>query len=91
MNKQISLQQRYQIGALIEAETTKKQISKIIGFSEKSVRNEIYRNSKRTVKKQIYDPDFAHKLCMKRHQLKNKKIKLTGQVKRRIRWLIKCL
>ena len=91
MNKQISLPQRYQIGALIEAKTTKKQIAKIVGFSERSIRNEICRNSKRTVKKQIYDPDFAHKLRMKRHQLKNKKIKLTGQVKRRIRWLIKCL
>ena len=74
MNKQISLQQRYQIAALIEAKTTKKQIAKIIDFSERSIRNEICRNSKRTAKKQIYDPDFAHKFCMKRHQLKNKKL-----------------
>lgn len=91
MNKQISLQQRYQIAALIEARTKKSQIAKIIGFSKTSIYKEINRNSKRTVKGNLYDPDFADKLCRKRHQLKNKNIKLTWQVKRRIRWLIKCL
>jgi len=35
MNKQISLQQSYQIAALIEARTSKKQIAEIIGFSKR--------------------------------------------------------
>jgi len=90
MNKQISLQQRYQIAALLKAKTKKSQIAKIIGFSKKSVYKEIERNSKRGSKQDVYEPDFAQKLCLKRHRLKNKKITLTKQVKRRIRWLIKC-
>jgi len=91
MKKQINLNQRYQIDSLLKAKTPKSKIAEIIGVSKKTIYNELKRNSKVTLKGNIYYPEFAEKLCRKRHKMKNKAIKLTADVKRRICWLIKCL
>lgn len=90
MNKQITLGQRYQIQAYLDAGLSKSKIAVKLGFSDRAIQKEVKRNSKVTAKGDVYLARYADHLCKKRHKLKNKKIKLTQRVKRRIIFLIKC-
>jgi len=90
MNKQITLSQRYQIQAYLEAGLSKPKIADKLCFSSRAIQKEVKRNSKNTSNGDVYLAEFAEHLCRKRHKLKPKKIKLTYAVRRRIIFLIKC-
>jgi len=90
MKKQINLSQRYQIACLLKAGISKNDIANNIGFSIRTIYKEVNRNSKTTNKGRFYDPEFAQILCEMRHKMKQKKVRLTARIKRRIRFLTKC-
>lgn len=89
MRRQITLEQRYQIAALLAQEVKLSRISALLDFHVSTIYRELTRNSKRTVKGDVYDPDFAHQLCRFRHKLKAKHKRFTPSIRRVIHWLIK--
>jgi IS30 family transposase len=89
MRRQITLNQRYQIAALLEATTGVARIAEMLGYHTSTFYRELNRNSIYSPREDVYDHDFADKLCRLRHQLKEKHKRLTINVCRRIQWLIK--
>jgi len=89
MRRQITLNQRYQIAALLEVATGVARIAEMLGYHPSTIYRELNRNSIYSPRGDVYDPDFADKLCRLRHRLKEKSKRLTTRVCRRIQWLIK--
>lgn len=91
--KRVSLAQRYQIEALLDLGLSTSQIAKRVGLHRSTVYREINRNSQLYGGHQMkyrYLAEFADGLAKCREKYKNKSIRLTDTIKRRIRWLIKC-
>lgn len=87
--KQLTLPQRYQISALLDAGISITQIAKTIGFNKSSISRELKRNTPsrgRTSGK--YLPEHAHQKTNDRHCAKTKSIALTDQLKERIAGLM---
>jgi IS30 family transposase len=75
--KQLSQEQRYQIGALLEAGKNKSEIADIIGVHRCTISRELRRNiGKRGQHAGTYVPRLAQTKTMVRHKVKNKFIKL---------------
>jgi IS30 family transposase len=89
MRRQITLNQRYQIAALLEAATGIARNAEMLGYHPSTIYRELNPNSIYSPRGDVYDPDFADKLCRLRHRLKEKSKRLTTRVCRRIQWLIK--
>lgn len=80
--KQLSQEQRYQIGALLGAGKKKSEIADIIGVHKGTVGRELKRNTgKRGQHAGSYIPRLAQSKTEHRHKTKNKFIKLTDTLK----------
>lgn len=87
---QITLEQRYQISALLKVQTNKTQIALIIGVHRSTVYRELKRNTPargRTADQ--YIPQHAQSKTLRRHFKKRKKVILTMELKTRIAGLMK--
>ncbi len=80
--KQLSLEQRYQIVALLEAGKKKSEIADIIGFHKSTIGRELKRNiGARGKHASTYIPRLAQNKTQTRHKAKHKAIKLTEELK----------
>ena len=80
--KQLSREQRYQIGALLEAGNNKSEIASILGVHKSTIGRELKRNiGKRGQHAGRYLPRLAQDKTQKRHRSKHKKVKLTKELK----------
>lgn len=80
--KQLSPEQRYQIGALLEAGKNNSEIADIIGVHKSTVSRELKRNiGKRGQHAGNYVPRLAQDKTERRHKAKNKFVKLTNTLK----------
>jgi len=86
---QLSLEQRYQIKALLFGGNTYTYIAQILGVNKSTICREVHRNSIQTgPRRNIYDPDFAWQKTQFRHRFKAKNIVFTGEMKNTIiQWL----
>src|SRR5687767_10131034 len=86
---QLSLEQRYQIQALILCGQTYSAIAQTIGVHKSTISREIQRNQiKSGPRRNIYDPEIASQKTRTRHRLKPKKTVFTvGMKKLIIRWM----
>lgn len=86
---QLSLEQRYQIQALLLGGNTYTYIAQLLGVHKSTISREIHRNSVRSgVRKNIYDPDLAWQKTQSRHRFKAKKLTFTDEMKKTIiQWL----
>ena len=88
--KQLSQEQRYQIGALLEAGKNKSEIANIIGVHKCTIGRELKRNiGKRGQHSGTYVPRLAQRKTVGRHKVKNKFVKLTDGLKEQAGWLVK--
>jgi len=76
-SRKLTLEQRYQISALLKVGTNKAQIAREIGTARSTVSREINRNKRRY----IYNPEVAHSKSKKRRKCakKNKRFALSLQ------------
>ncbi len=90
-SKQLSQEQRYQIGALLEAGKKKYEIADIIGVHKCTIGRELKRNvGKRVQFAGEYVPRLAQNRTAHRHKTKNKFVKLTDTLKKQAAgWLRK--
>ena len=80
--KQLSQEQRYQIGALLEAGKNKSEIANIIGVHKCTIGRELKRNiGKLGQHSGTYVPRLAQRKTVGRHKVKNKFVKLTDGLK----------
>ena len=80
--KQLSREQRYQIGALLEAGNNKSEIADILGVHKSTIGRELKRNiGKRGQHAGKYLPRLAQGKTEKRHSSKHKSVKLTKELK----------
>ncbi len=80
--KQLSPEQRYQIGALLETGKNKCDIADIIGVHKSTICREVKRNvGKRGQHAGKYVPRLAQEKTERRHKTKNKFVKLTDILK----------
>ena len=86
---QLSLEQRYQIQALLSGGNTYTYIAEILGVNKSTICREIHRNSIQTgPRRHLYDPDFAWQKTQFRHRFKAKNIVFTIEMKKTIiQWL----
>jgi len=89
--KQLSLEQRYQIDALLKAGTTKTAIAVIVGVHKSTICRELQRNTpKRGKGAKEYNPTNAWRKTCVRHQVKAKRTRFTQKMKDLIvAWMIK--
>lgn len=83
---QLSLEQRYQIEALLKAGTKQKVVAALIGVHASTISRELRRN--RSGRGQGFDPyraEFAQQKTKKRHVNKVKSVVFTTEMKERIR------
>ena len=86
---QLSLEQRYQIDALLKANQTQKQIAAIIGVHPSTIHREIKRNTpKGGVGAKSYWADNAQRRTNLRHRLKPKNLLFTNPLKQYCRELL---
>jgi len=83
--KQLTLRERYEIKALLQAGTSKDRIAEIIGFH----RSSIYRETGRNGGKDFYDPVGAQKISDARRSSARKSIRFTDDVKERVECLLR--
>lgn len=87
--KQLTIHQRYQIEALMETESSKSEIAKIIGVDPSTLYRELSRNTaKRGRTAGSYVATNAQRRADKRHKDKPKLLLLTEQLKARIAGLL---
>lgn len=80
--KQLNLEQRYQIGALLGAGKNKSEIANIVGVHKSTISRELKRNiGTRGQHAGTYVPRLAADKTNKRHKTKHKAIKLTKALK----------
>jgi IS30 family transposase len=80
--KQLDLQGRFQIKALLLAGTSQSKIAQIIGVHKSTISRELCRNiAKRGRGAKIYRPDLAQKKTKQRHHNKPKHIRFTTILK----------
>ena len=80
--KQLDLQGRFQIKALLLAGTSQSKIAQIIGVHKSTISRELCRNiAKRGRGAKIYRPDLAQKKTKQRHHNKPKHIRFTSILK----------
>ncbi|WP_194850041.1 IS30 family transposase [Nonlabens antarcticus] len=80
--RQLGLEQRYQIGALLEAGKNRREIAGIIGVHKSTIGRELKRNiGSRGLHAGIYVPRLAVEKTKTRHGSKAKAIKLTKELK----------
>lgn len=80
--KQLNREQRYQIGALLEAGKNKSEIADIIGVHKCTIGRELKRNiGSRGQHAGKYIPRLAANKTEKRHKTKHKSVKLTKSLK----------
>lgn len=80
--KQLNREQRYQIGALLEAGKNKSEIAVIVGVHKCTISRELKRNvGSRGQHAGKYVPRLATEKTMARHRTKRKSIKLTKELK----------
>lgn len=86
---QLSLEQRYQIQALLLCGHTYTTIAQTLGVHKSTIGREIQRNQiKSGPRRSIYDPDIAWQKTKVRHRFKPKKIVFTDDMKKLIiRWM----
>lgn len=86
----LTLEQRYQIEALLKTERNYEEIGEIVGVNKSTISREFKRNvSKRGIGSLTYDPDNAQEKTDKRHRTKTKRIRFTEEMKNQARdWLI---
>lgn len=86
---QLSLEQRYQIQALILCGQTYTAIAQTLGVHKSTIGREIQRNQINSgPRKNIYDPDIASQKTQARHRFKPKKTVFTdGMKKLIIKWM----
>src|SRR4051794_4682095 len=86
----LTLEQRYQIEALLKTEKNYEEIGEIVGVDKSTISREFKRNvSKRGIGSLTYDPDKAQEKTDKRHRTKKKSIRFTEEMKNQARdWLI---
>lgn len=86
---QLSLEQRYQIQALLTCGHTYTTIAETIGVHKSTVGREIRRNQIMSgPRRNIYDPDIAWQKTKIRHRFKPKKIVFTDSMKKTIiKWM----
>lgn len=88
--KQLNLQQRYQIEALLETEISKSKIAEIIGVDPSTIYRELGRNvAKRGKTAGKFVADNAQRRTETRHKNKPKQVLLTEPVKERIAGLLR--
>ena len=83
--KQLTLRERYEIKALLQAGTSKDRIAEIIGFHRSSIYREIGRNGG----KDFYDPVGAQRISDARRSSARKSIRFTDDVKERVESLLR--
>lgn len=82
--KQLNLEQRYQIGALLEAGKNKSEIADIIGAHKSTIGRELKRDiGTRGQHAGAYIPRLAVNKTKQRHKTKHKAVKLTKALKDR--------
>ena len=80
--KQLSLEQRYKIEALLSTSITQSEIAKIIGVNRSTISRELKRNVyQRGRHANTYCGMRAQRKTDTRHAVKNKKIRLTDSLK----------
>ncbi|MCA4782502.1 IS30 family transposase, partial [Empedobacter stercoris] len=80
--KQLDQEQRYQIGILLTAGKSKKDIADLIGVHKSTITRELQRNiGKRGLHAGSYIPDLAQEKTSLRHKQKNKAVKFTESLK----------
>ena len=84
----LNQEQRYQMEALIKAQTRKMDIASIIGVSKSTVYRELNRNSVSTAKLSVYKAPNAHLFAQKRAYTPLPLMSEDKGITRRIRWLI---
>ena len=86
---QLSLEQRYQIQALLKGGNTYTYIAQVLEVHKSTISREIHRNSVQSgPRKDIYDPDLAWQKTQLRHRFKAKKVVFTNEMKGTIvQWL----
>ena len=77
--KQLTVEQRYQISALLQSGSTQKQIAKIVGVSESSISRELSRNKSKRGK---YSPVRAQILADERKERFGRNRRFTSSMKR---------
>lgn len=88
--KQLSLEQRYQIEALIKAGISQKLIAKQLGVNASTISRELMRNTARRGRTAgEYHASIAERKAVNRHKGKPKRVKFTDQIKHTVsRYLI---
>lgn len=82
---QLSLEQRYQIQALLLNGHTYTSIAQTLGVHKSTISREVQRNSIRSgPRRNLYDPECAWQKTRNRHRFKAKKIVFTGEMKKTI-------
>jgi len=79
--RKLTLEQRYQISALLKVGTNKAQVAQVIGVARSTISREIKRNKNRY----SYDPEQANFKSQKRRSNAKKRKKLTLQLKQMIK------
>lgn len=82
---QLSLEQRYQIGAYLKAGKTQKEIAQLVGVNASTICRELRRNTaQRGRKAGEYEATNAHRKTLARHKNKAKNYKFTPSVKQKV-------
>ena len=89
-HNQITLEHRYQISALLNAQTNKTQIALIIGVQRSTVYRELKRNAPARGRRADHNiPQHSQNKTLRRHVKKRKKVILTMKLKTRTAGLMK--
>jgi IS30 family transposase len=83
--EQLTLRQRYEIKAYMQADISKKQIGKLVGVHKTT----IYRELKRNESPRGYDPEQAQMKVTARRKGARKHIRFTDAVKERVETLLR--
>jgi IS30 family transposase len=84
---QITLEQRYEIAALLDAGNTPENIGIHLGYNKSSIYRELRRNS--DMRSGRYTAQLAQRKCNQRHLLKPKRVRLTTAVRETVERLIR--
>lgn len=85
----LSLEQRYQIEALLKAGHSQSEIAHQLGVHKSTVSRELKRNGQWQLRGEVYKGGFAQLLCEKRRESKPVRFKAEAAVCRRIVWLLR--
>lgn len=83
--KQLTLKQRYEIKAYMQAQISKSAIAEYIGVGKATVYRELVRNSDNG----IYNPEEAHQKALDRRKESAKHVRFTEEIKERVEALIR--